>query len=102
MSGVNNVDINTLRVNNTKLLTLSGEKEIPNEIHDVCVNDNNVYLYYDINITEDDFKEKEQLDIDLSKIKKNILKHEVSEHNEIGVIVYTIGYMDSIYNWLYV
>ena len=93
MSGVNNVIINTLRVNNTQLLTLSGEKEIPNEIHDVHVNDNNVYLYYDINITEDDFKEKEQLDIDLSKIKKNILKHKVSEHNEIGVMVYTIDYM---------
>ena len=47
------------------------EKE---EIYDVCVNGNNVYLYYDITITEDNFKEKEQLDIDLSKIKKKYIK----------------------------
>ena len=82
MSGVNNVVINTLRVNNTQLLTLSGEKEIPNEIYNVYVNDNNVYLYYDIIINEDDFKEKEQLDIDLSKIKKNILNYKTQIDNK--------------------
>lgn len=70
MSGVNNVVINTL------------EKEIPDEIYNVYVNDNNVYLYYDITITEDDFKEKEQLDIDLSKIKHNILNYETQINNK--------------------
>ena len=52
---------------------MSGEKEIPDEIYSICVTGNNVYLCYDITITVDNFKEKEQLDIDLSKIKHNIL-----------------------------
>ena len=54
---------------------MSGEKEIPDEIYSICVTGNNVYLCYDITITVDNFKEKEQLDIDLSKIKHNILNY---------------------------
>ena len=61
---------------------MSGEEEIPDEIYSVCVNGNNVYLCYDITITVDNFKEKEQLDIDLSKIKHNILNYETQINNK--------------------
>ena len=61
---------------------MSGEKEIPDEIYSICVTGNNVYLCYDITITVDNFKEKEQLDIDLSKIKHNILNYETQINNK--------------------
>ena len=61
---------------------MSGEEEIPDEIYSICVNSNNVYLCYDITITVDNFKEKEQLDIDLSKIKHNILNYETQINNK--------------------
>ncbi len=61
---------------------MSGEEKIPDEIYSVCVNGNNVYLCYDITITVDNFKEKEQLDIDLSKIKHNILNYETQINNK--------------------
>lgn len=44
-------------------------------ISNVCIKNGGVYLYYDITITEDNFKKQEQLDIYLSKIKKNILDY---------------------------
>lgn len=61
---------------------MSGEKEIPDEIYSICVTGNNVYLCYDITITVDNFKEKEQIDIDLSKIKHNILNYETQINNK--------------------
>lgn len=51
---------------------MSGEVMLGN-ISNVCIKNGGVYLYYDITITEENFKKQEQLDIYLSKIKKKYI-----------------------------
>lgn len=56
-------------------------------IHDISVYENVVYLYYDITITE-----QEQLDINLSKIKDNILKYKTQFDNNAVQFYYDKDY----------
>lgn len=56
-------------------------------IHNVSVYENVVYLYYDITITE-----QEQLDINLSKIKDNILKYKTQFDNNAVQFYYDNDY----------
>ena len=61
-------------------------------ISNVIVNGKNIYLHYDITITEDVLNEQKQLDVDLSEIKDNILKYDEHFDNNTVEYYYDNGY----------